>query len=69
MPEFGGVELAQELAARRPELPVLLITGYVDGAHELPNGVPVLFKPFLPRELCHRIAQVLASRPRSTIGN
>ena len=66
MPEFSGIELAQELAVRRPGLPLLLITGYVDGALALPPGVPVLFKPFLPRELCHRIAQLLAARPHSS---
>lgn len=59
MPGMGGVELAQRLRQLRPELPVLLISGFVDEPFDLPRGVPVLNKPFLPRELLHRLRQML----------
>ena len=42
-----------------PKVPVMLITGYVDGARELPQDVPVLQKPFKPRELCGHIDRML----------
>lgn len=31
MPEMGGPELARQVAVRRPELPVLLMSGYAEG--------------------------------------
>ncbi|MBS0356390.1 MAG: PAS-domain containing protein [Proteobacteria bacterium] len=47
MPGLGGRELAAEARALRPELPILLITGYATG--EPPAGmpdIPTLRKPF-----------------------
>ena len=61
MPELGGIELARLLRARTPPLPVLLITGFVDEPCQVPAGVPVLAKPFLPRELAHHLQQLLAN--------
>jgi signal transduction histidine kinase len=66
MPGMGGVELVQRLRQLRPELPVLLISGFVDEPLDLPRGIPLLHKPFLPRELVHRLRQMLpedAARP------
>ena len=64
MPEMDGVELEAEVRRRKPGLPMILMTGYVEAARELPPGVPVLLKPFKARELCLRIDQLLAqARP------
>jgi CheY-like chemotaxis protein len=51
MPKMTGVELADRINAQRPDLPVLLATGYA----ELPDGVgsdlPRLAKPFMQSDL------------------
>jgi signal transduction histidine kinase len=47
MPGLNGAELAEKMAARRPELPVLLVTGYADPKRlgEAWRGA-ILTKPF-----------------------
>jgi two-component system, cell cycle sensor histidine kinase and response regulator CckA len=62
MPGRSGVELARELVARRPDLPVILMSGYTE--ESLPVGnldqpISLLQKPFTPRELRRRIQEVL----------
>ncbi|MBL8755172.1 MAG: response regulator [Planctomycetes bacterium] len=59
MPELGGIELARLVRARWPATQVLLVTGYVDAPDGVPDGVPVLHKPFLPRELGHQLRRLL----------
>lgn len=65
MPRLGGVTLARWLAASRPELKILFISGY---AGELVNDSTwtgprpqLLQKPFTTEELLRRIRDVLAS--------
>ncbi len=45
---MNGVELARELRRLRPELPVLLTSGYSDAARELDpkDGLPLIEKPY-----------------------
>ena len=62
MPVLSGVELAERVQSRWPGLPLLLITGFVDEHHELPADLPVLCKPFLPRELLQRIEALVGAR-------
>ncbi|MGJ7043744.1 CheY-like chemotaxis protein [Shinella sp. BE166] len=61
MPGISGIELAEEIARRRPELPVVLMTGYSD---KLEAGAavsrPVLTKPFATKDLAAALA---VSRP------
>ena len=66
MPVLSGVELAERVHRRWPGLPLLLITGFVDEHHELPAHLPVLGKPFLPRELLQRIETLLPRGGRAT---
>ena len=58
MPRISGMELAREAARLRPDLPVVLMTGYLNHpslSHcELPAG-PLLSKPFPPAELLARV--------------
>jgi FixJ family two-component response regulator len=62
MPGMTGAELGRRLAALRPELPVLLISGYMDvEALQRTWTGPVLAKPFDRRALAARLAQTLAS--------
>ena len=62
MPGKSGVELANLMAARRPETPVLIMSGYTDETLDLPglqDPIALLQKPFTPRELRRRIREVL----------
>jgi len=61
MPEMDGVELVEHVLARWPSIPVMFITGYVDDARDLPKGVPVLLKPFNPRELIFQVDRLLSA--------
>jgi CheY-like chemotaxis protein len=65
MPRLGGVELGRRLRARFPGLPVLLMSGYADGAgvqvlREEP-GRPFLKKPFTPEALANAVRAALDS--------
>ncbi|WP_421988749.1 ATP-binding protein [Roseococcus sp.] len=48
MPGMSGIELAQELRRRRPDLPILLTSGYPDGVRGKPglDGIEILQKPY-----------------------
>ena len=44
---MNGVELAREIRRLRPDLPVVLTTGYVEAARTaMAEGLEVLVKPF-----------------------
>lgn len=57
---MNGLELAQEIARRHPELPVVLTTGY-SGAADVGNQFPVLRKPYQPEEFERLLGTVLAA--------
>jgi PAS domain S-box-containing protein len=61
MPVMTGLQLIEILRARRPELPVILATGYA----ELPQGVRAsigrLSKPFTQRALAQALATITVS--------
>jgi two-component system cell cycle sensor histidine kinase/response regulator CckA len=62
MPVMDGHELAKRVRARRPDLPILYMSGYgVSGTVS-----PFLPKPFSPDELIQRVAKVLAAGNRAT---
>ena len=58
MPEMTGVELAGQIRELFPTLPVLLATGYADGAAI--SGLPRLDKPFSLNELAQQIAAAVS---------
>jgi two-component system, cell cycle sensor histidine kinase and response regulator CckA len=62
MPGKSGIELATAMSARRPGLPVIIMSGYTEetltGA-PLDKPISLLQKPFTPRELRRRIRDVL----------
>ena len=62
MPGMSGVELATELRRRRPDLPVILTTGYSDG--KAFEGFKLLTKPYRIETLEAALNAVCAS-PRS----
>jgi CheY-like chemotaxis protein len=68
MPTMGGLELATELRALRPALPLLFISGHPD--HETmqqleQSGYAVLQKPFTAEELLNRLHELLARGARA----
>jgi CheY-like chemotaxis protein len=63
MPEMGGRELARRLAALRPSLPVLFISGYT-GEDVIQRGLlepraPFQQKPFTPDGLARKVREML----------
>jgi CheY-like chemotaxis protein len=63
MPDMGGKALAEQIAATRPEMKVVYMSGYTDNAIArhgvLEPGVPFLQKPFSPKELARKVRAVL----------
>jgi two-component system, cell cycle sensor histidine kinase and response regulator CckA len=66
MPELGGRELARRLRERRPELPIVFMTGYTDDIVSrrglLGAGVPLLEKPLSPDTIVRKMREVLSGR-------
>lgn len=58
MPEGSGTELAQQVKQSRPELPVVLMSGFPDRQNA--EGAKVLRKPFTEDALLARIDEALA---------
>jgi two-component system, cell cycle sensor histidine kinase and response regulator CckA len=63
LPGRSGLALMEELAESRPELPLIMMSGYALGAFEkpleLPSGATFLRKPFRPDELTEAIESAL----------
>jgi CheY-like chemotaxis protein len=66
MPGLSGLELAREIRALRPDLPVILASGYVEEAtleRARALGVrEVLLKPVMPNELAETVRAVVAGK-------
>jgi CheY-like chemotaxis protein len=62
MPGLSGTDLANILAAERPSLPVLIVSGYAD-LDGLPPGLPRLTKPFRQADLAACIAELRPAPP------
>jgi hypothetical protein len=66
MPVLNGRELSERLAADRPEIRVLFMSGYTDDdiirRGLLRPGAPFLQKPFMPVELSRKVREVLDAR-------
>ncbi|MGZ5986650.1 MAG: response regulator [Caulobacteraceae bacterium] len=60
MPGMNGAELAREAHARRPDLPILFVTGYADTEIlETGAGDGIVRKPFVERELAAKLRSAL----------
>jgi two-component system cell cycle sensor histidine kinase/response regulator CckA len=61
MPRMGGIELSRRLRQQRPDLPILIASGYSDAGHidqtPLPEDVGFLQKPFTDRQLLDKVRQ------------
>ena len=65
MPQMSGPELAQRLAAVRPTMKILCMSGYTDDAvvrhGALEAGIAFIQKPFTPETLARKVREVLDS--------
>jgi signal transduction histidine kinase len=59
MPGMSGAELARSAKTLRPDLPVLLATGYAELPEGVDNSLPRLGKPYQQEQLANEIARVL----------
>jgi signal transduction histidine kinase/CheY-like chemotaxis protein len=60
MPGMNGAEVAREIRARRPELPILFATGYADTAALVEASEhDIIHKPFVEEELGQKLAAAL----------
>ena len=57
---MNGVALARAIKERKPDLPVLLVTGYSQAATEAPGDFPVMRKPFQLADLSRTAARMIA---------
>jgi FixJ family two-component response regulator len=65
MPDVSGPELASALKENRPEMRVMLMSGFADGAMVVLNhGWHFITKPFLASALLVRVNDVLHSDVR-----
>lgn len=66
MPQMGGPELSEHVRRRRPEIKVLLMTGYSDRIEEIQrSGVTLLPKPFVPEQLAKTVHELLSNAATS----
>ena len=61
LPVMDGKELAQRTRVLRPELPILLASGYAENI-DLPAGVQMIAKPFSIDQLRDKVKSMLQSR-------
>ncbi len=68
MPGMNGVEVAQQAKQKRPGLPILFITGFVD--HAALSGIEqaeILGKPFTLADLADKVAPALARHRQTNV--
>jgi two-component system, cell cycle sensor histidine kinase and response regulator CckA len=69
MPEMSGPDVVRELAASRPSMRVLYVSGYTEEAivhHGIQeSGAAFLQKPFLPESLAAKVREALDARGRA----
>lgn len=59
MPGMSGIDLAAELRRLRPDLPVLLITGYAALSEAESANLPRIAKPFRQSDLAFAVGELL----------
>ena len=70
MPGLRGPEVAARVSATRPEIQVLYMSGYADGAllgDAASDESALIEKPFAVDALARRVRDALESRPRTTL--
>jgi CheY-like chemotaxis protein len=62
MPQMSGTQLAKIIKQERPNIAVLLATGYADRVPGEDIGLPKITKPYLQRDLANAIVQINSAR-------
>ena len=57
MPRMTGVQLAEAILAGRPDLPIILATGYAELPVGLGSTLPRLSKPFTQEQLANALKE------------
>ncbi|MGH9698972.1 MAG: response regulator [Candidatus Acidiferrales bacterium] len=69
LPKLGGPEAHSRISAVSPGIPVLFVTGYSSDValrnRVQQEGLPVLQKPYSPRDLARRVRETLDKRTQS----
>jgi CheY-like chemotaxis protein len=65
MPGMSGGELIEEALRKYPDLPVCCMTAFIPIVHPGLERVPIILKPFAPRELINAVRQVLEARSQT----
>ncbi|MCC8942752.1 PAS domain S-box protein, partial [Bradyrhizobium sp. Arg68] len=56
--KMDGLNLARTIRERKPELPILLTTGYSDSARDVKSDFPVLRKPYHLQDLSRELSKL-----------
>ena len=59
MPRMTGVQLAEAILADRPDLPIILATGYAELPAGLGSTLPRLSKPFTQEQLANALKEAI----------
>ena len=59
MPRMTGVQLAEAIRAERPDLPIILATGYAELPAGLGSTLPRLSKPFTQEQLANALKEAI----------
>jgi two-component system cell cycle sensor histidine kinase/response regulator CckA len=65
MPGMSGIELVSALAPERPDLRIIVMSGYTEELTKLAglaDRVTLLPKPFTPKELRQSVAAILSGK-------
>jgi two-component system cell cycle sensor histidine kinase/response regulator CckA len=63
MPGITGIELATKISMERPDIKVMLMSGYPSGMLVLNESWHFLAKPFVPRQLRELVSLAINSQP------
>jgi len=63
--KMDGLKLARTIRDRRPELPILLTTGYSESARNVRSDFPVLRKPYRIQDLSRALSKLTGQRSES----
>jgi CheY-like chemotaxis protein len=67
MPGMDGGALVREARERHPGLKVVLTTGW-SGTHDIPEGVPIVRKPYFPDDLMLIVPRLLRDTSDGDLG-
>jgi CheY-like chemotaxis protein len=66
MPQMTGLQLITQIKVERPDLPVILATGYAELPADADAGLPRLAKPFRQYDLAQAVNYAVRAKRRST---